>query len=211
MRVGIGPVVAPGGSGVGGLREPGLGKQVGDRVVGGHPIDLHVSEHAVLGIGGVDDGKRNRERIRLLASLPVSSAQAAWGGQPHAEDERHEQRDRFLRERCRHLRSCCFRYLSSPFLFPRAFLHADARDWARAPAEDRQRRFAADNNPAGLLCYAIKPRPRARSRRDAAYACTLPGRCSGWTATLLSHHSGGSVRDLHPASPVQDFFLRATV
>ena len=142
---------------------------------------------------------------------PVSSAQAAWGGQPHAEDERHEQRDRFLRERCRHLRSCCFRCLSSPFLFPRAFLHADARDWARAPAEDRQRRFAADNNQAGLLCYAIKPRSRARSRRDAAYACTLPGRCSGWAATLLSHHSGGSVRDLHPASPVQDFFLRATV
>ena len=30
---------------------------------------------------------------------PVSSAQAAWGGQPHAEDERHEQRDRFLRVR----------------------------------------------------------------------------------------------------------------
>lgn len=92
------------------------------------------------------------------------------------------------------------------------FLHADARDWARARAEDRQRRYAAGNNPAGLLSYAIKPQSRARSRRDAAYACTLPGRCSGWAAASLSHHSGGSVRDLHPASPVQDvFFLRATV
>lgn len=111
---------------------------------------------------------------------PVSSAQAAWGGQPHAEDERHEQRDRFLRERCWRLRSCCFHCLSSPFLFPRAFLHADARDWARAPAEDRQRRFAAGSDPTGLLCYAIKPRRgRVRGETPLAHARFLAGVLAG--------------------------------
>lgn len=107
---------------------------------------------------------------------PASSAQAAWGVSPMQRTSAMSSAIAFCASVARPFAQLLLSLSFFSFPFPACVFCTQMRgDWARAPAEDRQRRFAADNDPAELLCYAIKPRSRARSRRDAACACTLPG------------------------------------
>ena len=76
--------------------EARLRQQVGNRVVGGHAVDLAVVQDAVRGVGRVHDGERHRERPRTLAFFGPGcaghEAQAERGGQQEGPRPPHDPR-----------------------------------------------------------------------------------------------------------------------